>query len=133
MVTENWKPIEGWPGYEVSDYGNVRSFKRSPRNPHGEAYPIKGSVDKWGYGTVVLVRQNPATGKRELKCLFRHRLVAQAFIPNDDPINKTLVLHRLSLSWGGTNHATNLRWGTAKDNYNDSVEDGKRPRKGGHV
>lgn len=27
-MTEQWKPVPGWPEYEISDYGNCRSTER---------------------------------------------------------------------------------------------------------
>lgn len=51
-----------------------------------------------------------------------HRLLAEAFIPNDDPINKTIVMHldnnksNLSLD--------NLKWGTIQENTQQAYDDG---------
>ena len=51
-----------------------------------------------------------------------HRLLAEAFIPNDDPTNKTIVMHldndksNLSLD--------NLKWGTVQENTQQAYDDG---------
>ena len=53
---------------------------------------------------------------------YIHRLVAEHFIPNDDPEYKKCVLH-----WDDdphNNRVENLRWGTQKENFEDSVRNG---------
>ena len=51
-----------------------------------------------------------------------HRLLAEAFIPNDDPINKTIVMH---LDNDKTNLSLdNLKWGTIQENTQQAYDDG---------
>lgn len=70
---EHWKDIEGYDGlYQVSDLGRVRS-KHS-----GEWKILKCGKNNNGYLQVGLCKD------RKRKCVTVHRLVAQAFIPNDD-------------------------------------------------
>lgn len=51
---------------------------------------------------------------------YLHRLVAMAYIPN--PNNYPIVRHLDDI--GTNNTVNNLRWGTQKDNVNDSIING---------
>ena len=44
------------------------------------------------------------------------------FVPN--PQNKPFVLHKKAISNGGSNHYSNLYWGTPKENMLDRKRDG---------
>ena len=74
------KTLTDFPDYAISPDGTVYSYKRktskplSPRNING-------------YDTVVLT----ADGKQYVR--YIHKLVAQELIYNDDPENKTQVIH----------------------------------------
>jgi hypothetical protein len=93
-----WRIIEEFPNYEVSEYGDVRNIKRgSLVTPHylGDGYPSL---------------QLYKNGKR----WFRRvpRLVAIAFVPNPD--NKPQVNH---IDGDITNsHYSNLEWTTGEEN-----------------
>lgn len=51
-----------------------------------------------------------------------HRLVAETFLENDDPKNKTIVMH---LDNNKTNNCvSNLKWGTVSENTQQAVNDG---------
>lgn len=65
---EQWKAIDGYPRYEISNEGNVRNIKTGR--------VLKLSNDNLGYKRTYLY----ANGKR--KTVLVHRLVAAAFIPN---------------------------------------------------
>ena len=76
LEQERWKPIFGYDGmYEVSDLGRVRSLK------FGKTRVLRVQKHTDGYLLVVLCKY----GKR--KSFYVHRLVAQAFIPNDNIFN----------------------------------------------
>jgi hypothetical protein len=101
-MPEQWKPIEGYPGYEVSDQGNVK-LKRGTITP--------GSLERNGYLRVTLC----ADGK--LRHFGVHRLVAQAFIPN--PENKPEVNHLAATT---DNRACVLEWVTERENVKHANE-----------
>lgn len=103
MPSNIWKTIEGFEDYEVSDCGEVRNKNTK--------HLLVGSVDKCGYARVLL-RNN---GNRYYK--LRHRLVADAFIPN--PENKPCVDHIDTIRTN--NVVTNLRWVTHKENSNNEL------------
>ncbi len=114
---ETWKPIKGYPNYEVSDLGRVRSL-----NWHNEGYTKCLYLKKHprGYHQVELINQN---GK---KMVLVHRLVAEAFIPN--PENKPQINH---IDEDKQNNAvSNLEWCTRQQNmdaYFTNHPDKRRP------
>ncbi len=97
---EVWKPIAGYGGmYEVSNYGRVISYKR------GKGKLLRPIVThgKWnGYLCVSLYDKTNKTS-RKVKI---HRLVAEAFIPNDKHL--PLVNHKDENK--RNNRVDNLEW-----------------------
>ena len=81
LKNEQWRDIDGYDGaYQVSDLGRVRSKK------YGDWRVLRPGKNNKGYLTIVLCKD----GKRKLFSV--HRLVAQAFIENDDE-SKTQINH----------------------------------------
>lgn len=76
---EIWKDVEGYPNYQVSNMGRVKSLK------FGKERILKSGKNKWGYVLVALCKD----GKQ--KTFKVHRLVASAFIPN--PNNLSQINH----------------------------------------
>lgn len=99
-----WKPVKGFPGYEVSDRGQVRSYR--------ELKPARRKKD--GYVSVSLRRDGTSTTKTV------HRLMAEAFIPNPD--EKPDVAHGNGVRH--QNEIGNLRWATELENASDRVSHG---------
>lgn len=107
------KEIEGFPGYEIDEMGNVWSSKRAKRvklNP--TVYTRK--VDNYTKAVINL----STNGIRVTHIISR--LVALAFVPN--PQNKPYVCHKDSNSLN--NHFSNLYWGTQKENIADAIKAG---------
>lgn len=98
---EFWKDIKGYEGlYQVSNVGQVKSVKRNKL-----LKPIK---NRDGYLRVNLSKNG------EAKCFYIHRLVAEAFLPNEeelpdvDHINNDKTDNRVAnLQW--ISHVENLR------------------------
>lgn len=108
MVNEEWKSIPGYPRYEVSNLGRVRSYT-SKTNPG----KILKQMNINGYMYVSLVEGEKRTTNKT-KRIAVHRLVAQAFVPN--PTGRKCVDHIIPVSMGGKPTANNLRWVTPKEN-----------------
>ena len=114
LKNEQWRDIDGYDGaYQVSDIGRVRSRKS------GEWKVVKQEKTTLNYSQVCLYKNGK--GKR----FYVHRLVAQAFIPNDDD-SKTIINHRNSIR--DCNRVENLEWCTQQYNntYNDKHHKCKR-------
>lgn len=99
---EIWVRINGYPDYEISSYGNARSWRRS-----GAPQSMKLEKDKDGY-MIVTVRADSSKPKK----LKVHRLVCAAF--HENPENKPTVNHKDCNR--SNNHKDNLEWATWKEN-----------------
>lgn len=98
---EIFKIVPDFKNYEVSQYGNVRNIKN--RNY------ITWIVDRRGYYTVKISDDNE--NKRNIPL---HRVIAWAWIFNDDPENKTEVDHIDGNKQN--NDLSNLEWVSPKEN-----------------
>ena len=109
-TAEQWKPIPGFDGYEVSSLGRVLStVRRIPR--------ILSQKEQTPGGYPQVALQAP-DGRRVTRLV--HRLVAEAF-HGPCPQGQE-VLH---IDGNRQNpHADNLRWGTRADNMQDQVRHG---------
>lgn len=124
MTTEEiWKPVAGYEGlYEVSSLGRVRSLDRIviPRTGRGKGVPytlpgkiLKPSERDTGHLKVWL-------SNGEAKVFYVHRLVLIAFIGLPEEGQE-------GCHWDGdpqNNEVSNLRWGTASENRQDSLRHG---------
>lgn len=82
-MEEEWKTIEGYPNYMISNLGRVKSLNY---NKTGKEQILKLSKDFDEYLLVSLHKN------RKQKTYKVHRLVAQTFIPN--PYNLPQVNHK---------------------------------------
>jgi hypothetical protein len=125
---ERWLPVPGWPDFDVSDWGRVRSYllrgnhdaclKRQAEGltPHIRKLSPSGT----GHLNVRLTRWRD--GRPERRNFGVHRLVLMAFVgpcpegmeachaPDPDPRN---------------NRLNNLRWDTATENSRDVLRYGR--------
>lgn len=105
MTEEIWKDIGGYPGYQVSNMGRVKSLVKAYRR---EEIILKGSPNTTGY---ILVQLYPEPRKR--KSLLVHRLVMLTFQPN--PMMEELEVNHKDLDTTN-NKMSNLEWVTQKEN-----------------
>lgn len=125
---EVWKPIEGCSGYEVSSYGNIRSYwqRQSVKGKQATFTSVlmdtphlrKPCPNGDGYFYVSICRGKTANRI----CPKIHRLVAQAFIPN--PNNWETVNHKNGIK--SDNRVVNLEWKTRRGNMEHAREMGWR-------
>lgn len=116
---EVWRAVIGWEhSHEVSNMGRVRSLDRTTI----QGVKIKGKIlSPFKQKTRTKNNTNPYLFL-QLNCDGRaktypvHRLVAMAFIPNDNPKEKTEVNHLDEDC--SNNRADNLEWCTHTDNIN---------------
>lgn len=113
---EIWKDIKGYPNYQISNFGRIKSLNY---NKTGKEKILKSSKDSWGYLKVNLHKE----GKQKTNRI--HRLVASTFIPN--PNNLSYINH---INENKTdNRVENLEWCTAKYNANYGTAQIKRIEK----
>jgi len=120
-MQEIWKPISEYPKYEISNLGNVRTWRKrgnfiddlsdSPR-------PLKPWISN-GYKMVTLIERG------QKKHFLVHRLVAMSFI-GEIP-EKHVVCHKDDNKLN--NEIDNLYYGTYSQNGKDAVKN-KRLKQG---
>lgn len=108
----NWKQVEGWPPYWVSDDGRVWS--------ESSGRLLKGLTSRDGYNKIHL----SYSGRR--KQMFRHRLVAEAFVSGTGDQVRHLDGDKAN------NNASNLAWGTCQENILDKWRHGTMPHGSSH-
>ena len=106
-MEEVWKDIDGWTGYQVSNQGRFKSFKKS-----SNGRLLKPYLNKYGY---LVVHLRDKDTNKVLQC---YRIVLSTFEPisNSDTMevnhkNENKQDNRLSnLEW--VTHLENVRYGT---------------------
>ena len=120
---ERWKIVPGFPLYEVSNSGKIRSIDRTLQDVNGRVLHYKQKerrtmINNKGYA-YVSVKQNGKPVK-----LYIHRAVALAFI--DNPCNKPCVNHIDNNPLN--NNVENLEWCTKQENTDWMVVQGRNKR-----
>ena len=105
---EQWAPIEGHNGYQVSNYGRIKSFKL------GIPKILKPAINRDNYLICRL------SAKSVSKSYTVHRLVAKAFISN--PENKREVNHIDGCKFNSV--VSNLEWVTPGENRKHAFDTG---------
>jgi hypothetical protein len=122
-MQERWKQIPGYPNYEISSHGRVKSLARMVlRSNAAKAYLIRDRIlsaglshngENMGYRYYTVSLRNEL-GKKTHRV---HRLVGEAFVEGFSPDLDILHVDDNACN----NHWTNLRWGTHQDNMDDKV------------
>ena len=124
-MTETWKSIPEFPGYDVSDHGRVRSYY-AVRNIGGtlEWYiaekPQTILKTRAGHNSYLGLTLTHSSGKRYRRLV--HSLVMLAFV-GPRPANK-MVCHRDDNP--ANNHLENLRYDTHAGNHKDLFRNNPR-------
>jgi hypothetical protein len=108
---ETWKTIKDFENYEISNYGNVKSKQTNKKEKI-----LKKRITKFGYNRVML--QNKPIKKEYLI----HRLVANAFIFNDDVLRNQVNHKDCDKS---NNNVNNLEWCSQSENMIHSLNNGR--------
>lgn len=113
LMNEKWRDIAGYDGvYQVSDLGRVRSLK------FGKVRMLRARKSGGEYLKVCLCKDG------KINQLSVHRLVAQAFIPNDDE-TKNEVNHIDECKQN--NRVSNIEW--CDRSYNNTYNELHKRRK----
>lgn len=123
--SELWADVPGWPGYEISATGRVRSWKlrgRAATNGKTRSVPVarKLSMTHDGYLWICL-KDNDRKQNYTI-----HRLVLMAFSGPPLPGMQARHLDGNPLN----NDLSNLVWGTALENHADRRRHGNTPQGG---
>lgn len=107
-LDEEFEHIPGFTNYMVGNHGNVWSEK-------SQKFLKPKKMDREGHMGFCLHENGKA------RYVYQHRIMAQAFLPNPD--NLPLVRHLNDIP-NDNYDMNNLAWGTQRDNWDDSVENG---------
>lgn len=135
---EEWRSINSAVGrpiksfYQVSNMGRVKTIKHDTTWKNGSKISTKAvpemilsqTTGERGYKTVWIAAQEKPDITAQV-----HRLIADAFCENDDPVNKVQVNHIDGNP--SNNKASNLEWITPQLNTQHAIETGlKKSGKG---
>ena len=110
LKEERIAKINGYPGYYISDHGTLYSMMYP-----GLLYEINQST-VYGYKYANIYHEGYAKNFRI------HRLVAEYFVPNDNPIENVYVSHEDNNK--SNNHYSNLKWCNASYNTQKAYDEG---------
>lgn len=116
-MTETWRAVPGFTGYEVSDLGLVRSTIANYGNTRTEPLLLKPEAGHRGHLRVTLCRN----GKRQR--VYVHHLVLEAFV---GPCPDGQECRHLN-DTADDNRLENLTWGTRVEQQADAKRNGRRP------
>lgn len=106
--------IPGFPNYHISKSGELFGYNKTV----SKWKKLSDNIKNNGYISNIL------WGNNINKNTYRHRLVAEAYIPN--PENKPCVCHKDNDKTN--NKVSNLYWGTELENMGQAVVDGSYSR-----
>lgn len=97
-----YRVISTYPNYIISDYGDIRTIKNKE---------VKTYNGDYKYAVI--------SDKNEHYSVYIHRLVAIAWVPNEDFVTNNLVDHKDGNKFN--NHQTNLQWVTNSQNVGKGI------------
>ena len=123
---EEWKEIEGFSSYEISNKGNIRSKTRKTFHNGSKVYmEIKGKLMKqrWNKPSKCYFLDLLDDEKRR-KTVYPHKEIAHAFVDNPDPEMLTRIIHIDNNP--RNNQADNLKWVTPSEHMKWQFEVGNK-------
>ena len=115
-MKERWKTIKDYPLYQVSDMGNLRSFRHKDIKTNLNVYrPLRPNFKSNDRLEVTL-----CGGVNSRKYINVHRVVLTAF--KGEPKDGQVCCHNNGIPWD--NRLDNLRWGTMTSNHADKKKHG---------
>jgi len=126
LETETWMPVYGYPNYEVSNFGRVKSKLRIKVDKHGVVKKynndliLKTNLRGKGLHLYMFVNLYNNEGK---KAFVIHRLVAQAFLNNDKNLTEVNHIDSNKLN----NKVENLEWVTKTENMKHCMNNMRHP------
>tara|TARA_R110002111_G_scaffold129973_2_gene194779 strand:+ start:100 stop:687 length:588 start_codon:yes stop_codon:yes gene_type:complete len=124
-MEEVWRVIPKFSDYEISNHGRIRSKERVKKYKSGRTMHLKSklkSLRKHPKNDFMMTDLIDDKGKR--RTVYPHKCVAMAFISNDKPRLKKIVMHKDdNLS---NNRMDNLQWASYSDSIKRGFATGKR-------
>ena len=120
MEKEIWKDVVGYEGlYLVSNLGRIKSKERIVKNSRGKRLVkekiLSTFISNSGYYAIVLHKTRPI-----FKLNYIHRLVANAFIPNENNLEQVNHIDGNKLN----NCVFNLEWCSRSENMKHAIKVG---------
>lgn len=112
-MSEEWRPIPGYDGYEASNAGRIRSWKKWRNSPVPRI--LKASPQSAGYPFVILMLNGTETSATV------HKLVGLTFL---GPCPEGMQMRHLDDDQTNCS-VENLKWGTASQNMQDQYANGR--------
>lgn len=124
-IQEDWIPIEGFPNYEISNHGRVRSKTRKVWHKGSKTLmKLKGKLMSQRWNKICkcyFLDLVDESGKR--KTVYPHKETAKAFVPNDDR-EKVMIIHLDNNP--KNNYYENLKWTTKSEHMKWQFEVGNK-------
>ena len=111
-MSEKWKTIKDYPDYEVSDQGQIRSWKRK------KLRILRPCLDTYKYLTISLYKNGTQNNT------YVHSLVLETFISSRP--KKMEACHNDGNK--SNNYLNNLRWDSHENNQADTIKHGTSTR-----
>ena len=107
---ESWAPIEGFSNYEISSKGKIRSKTRTSWHKGSQTHmKIKGKMMKQRWNKACKCYfLDLIDDEKKRRTVYPHKEVAKAFIPNEDPDQLKMIIHKDNNP--RNNKAENLQW-----------------------